>query len=237
MDAEAEEADLVRYRRAQALARDTLAAIADAIRPGATEASLLADCRRLMDERGATGYWWFDIPAVVLAEPRLQASMEGDVYQPSDTPLADDDMVTIDVAPEIESYWGDCARSFFLKEGVLVAPESAGLEQAEGMAAEAALHAHLMMVARPEMTFQELYVEVDRLVQELGFRNLDFLENYGHSIGRDLHARAFLDAECPARLDSVPLFTFEPHIARAGSHLAFKYEEVYLFQGSRLVLL
>ena len=231
------EVDLANYKRAQAMSRDSLAAIGAFIRPGATEASLLADCRRLMDERGATGYWWFHVPAVVLAGTRLRHSVEGDVYEPSETPIAEDDMVTIDVAPEIDGYWGDCARSFFLKDGVLVSPEAAGPEQSDGMAAEAALHAHLLSVAQPEMTFQDLYFEMDALVQTLGFRNLDFLGNYGHNIGRDVHARAFLDADCSVRLDSVPMFTFEPHIARAGSRLAFKYEEVYLFQGSRLTTL
>ena len=229
--------DIARYRQAQATARSSLAAIGAFIRPGATEASLLADCRRLMDERGATGYWWFDVPAVVLAGPRLRHSVEGDVYQPSKAPIADDDMVTIDVAPEIDGYWGDCARSFFLKDGALVSSDAAGPEHSDGMAAEAALHAHLLAVAQPEMTFRDLYFEVDALVQKLGFRNLDFLGNYGHDIGRDLHARAFLDGDCLIRLNSVPMFTFEPHIGRDGSRLAFKYEEIYLFENSRLTSL
>jgi Xaa-Pro aminopeptidase len=230
-------ADLAKYENAQAIARATLVAITDFIRPGATEASLLAECRRLMDARGATGYWWFGIPAVILAGPRLRDSMEGDVYQPSDTPLAADDMLTIDLAPEIGGYWGDCARSFFLKQGVLVTPDQAGAEQAEGMAAEAALHAHLLEVALPEMTFQDLHAEMDAKVRSLGFKNLDFLGNYGHNIGEDLHARAFMDAHCTLRLDSVPMFTFEPHIARDGSSLAFKYEEIYRFASGRLRVL
>lgn len=163
--------------------------------------------------------------------------MEGDVYQPSDTPLAADDMLTIDLAPEIRGYWGDCARSFFLKQGVLVTPDQAGAEQAEGMAAEAALHAHLLNVALPEMTFQDLHAEMDAKVRSLGFKNLDFLGNYGHNIGEDLHARAFMDAHCTLRLDSVPMFTFEPHIARDGSSLAFKYEEIYRFASGRLRVL
>ena len=231
------EADLALYAQAQALARDSLRAIADFIRPGATEASLLADCRRLMDARGATAYWWFGVPAVVLAGPRLRDSVEGDVFLPSDTPIAADDMVTIDVAPEIDGYWGDCARSFFMRDGTLVAPEDAGPEQAEGMAAEATLHANLLAVARPEMTFRDLHAEVDAKVKALGFENLDFLANYGHNIGLDLHARAFIDATCTVRLNDVPMFTFEPHIARPGSRLAFKYEEVYRFEEGRLTLL
>ena len=82
------EVDLARYEAAQALARDSLVAIAACIRPGATEASLMADCRRIMDAAGATGYWWFGVPAVILAGPRLRVSVEGDVFHPSTTPIA-----------------------------------------------------------------------------------------------------------------------------------------------------
>jgi Xaa-Pro aminopeptidase len=113
----------------------------------------------------------------------------------------------------------------------------AGPEQAEGVAAEATLHAHLLDFARPEMTFQELHAEMDAQVRSLGFENLDFLGNYGHNIGQDLHARAFMDARCRLRLDSVPMFTFEPHIAKPDSPLAYKYEEIYRFVGGRLRVL
>jgi Xaa-Pro aminopeptidase len=229
--------DIVKYEKIQAIARATLAAIQACIRPGATEASLLAECRHMMDAQGVTGYWWFGVAGVVLSGARLRASMEGDEYEPAHVPLLRNDMVTIDLSPEIDGYWGDCARSFFLKGGRLVMAAEAGPEQAEGVAAEATLHAHLLRFARPEMTFQELHAEMDAQVRSLGFENLDFLGNYGHNIGQDLHARAFIDACCRLRLDSVPMFTFEPHIARPGSPLAFKYEEIYRFVGGRLRVL
>jgi methionyl aminopeptidase len=226
-----------RYESAQAMARASLDDIAAYIQAGATEMSLMEDCRRIMEARGATGYWWFGVPAVILAGPRLRVSEEGDVYQPASIPITDSDMVTIDVAPEIDGIWGDCARSFFLKDGNLVSAEDAGPEQAEGMAAEATLHAHLLEAARPDMTFQQLHAVMAARLAELGFENLDFLGNFGHDIGDDLHGRAYMDADCTVRLDSVLMFTFEPHIARPGSALAFKYEEVYRFEDGRLRLL
>lgn len=229
--------ELARYEAAQALARESLAELAGHIRPGATEASLTETCRRIMDARGATGYWWFDMPCVVLAGPRLRVSEEGDVFRPAETPIGPDDMVTVDVAPEIDGIWGDCARSFFLKNGQLVPAEQAGTAQFEGMAAEAALHAYLLDVARPEMRFQELHGLIAARLTALGFENLDFLGNFGHNIGDDLHGRAYMDAACTVRLDSVPMFTFEPHIAKPGSPLAFKYEEIYRFENGRLRLL
>jgi Xaa-Pro aminopeptidase len=229
--------ELVTYRKAQAIARSVLEEIRPAIRPGVTEGQLLQRCRELMDARGATDYWWFGVPAVVLAGARLRDSMEGDEYQPGETPLSDNDMVTIDVAPEIHGHWGDCARSYFLKNGRLVAGADAGPEQLDGTAAEQVLHAHLLRVARPGMLFSELHAQIAQRMQALGYQNLDFLGNFGHSIGRDVHARAFIDANCKSPLGSVPLFTLEPHIARPGHALAFKYEEIYHFEGEQLQLL
>jgi Xaa-Pro aminopeptidase len=211
-----------------------LTAIESAIRPGATESSLAAACRDYMDERGATDYWWHGVPALVLSGARLRLSVEGDVYRPSDAPLGTDDMVTIDLSPEVNGYWGDAARSYFLKDGVLVSAKEAGAEQAEGVAVEAALHQRLLEVAYPEMTFRQLHAEIDAKLRELGFENLDFLNNYGHSIERDIDSRIFTDPRCTRRLDSVALFTFEPHIARPGSRYAFKYEEIYRFEAGRL---
>lgn len=223
------EADVDAHRRSQKLARETLAAIQSEIKPGATEASLVEACLRLMDAAGATGYWWHTTPAYVLAGEAVRLSVEGDVYKPRDVAIGVNGMVTIDLHPEIDGRWGDCARSYFLKDGALVTPEAAGVEQAEGMATEAALHALIRVVAQPQMTFRELHALVTEALLRRGYENLDFLGNFGHSIGTDVANRAFIDSECGEQLDSVPLLTFEPHIAKPDRPFAFKFEEIYLF--------
>ena len=111
----------------------------------------------------------------------------------------------------------------------MVTPEAAGYEEADGMATEAAVHALIQAKARPEMTFQKLHSLIERDIARRGYENLDSLGNFGHSIRAEVSNRAFLDANCSQRLDSAPLMTFEPHIAKPGRPLAFKYEEIYLF--------
>jgi Xaa-Pro aminopeptidase len=223
------DADLRAYRRAQDVARRTLVEIQSVIMASSTEATLASACQRLMDTAGATGYWWYTTPAYVLAGDNLRLSAEGDAYDARHEAIGADGMVTIDLHPEIDGRWGDCARSFFLREGELVTPLAAGNEEADGMETEAALHALIHAEARPDMTFQELHSRVDRELARRGYENLDFLGNFGHSIGADVASRAFIDANCNHRLDSTPLFTFEPHIAKPGRPLAFKYEEIYRF--------
>jgi len=114
-------------------------------------------------------------------------------------------MITIDIHPEVDGRWGDCARSYFLRGGRLVTPEAAGPEESDGMVTEAALHALIQMKARPEMTFQELHSLVEKDVSRRGDENPSFLGNFGHSIGADVTRRAFIDANCGQRRDSVPL--------------------------------
>jgi Xaa-Pro aminopeptidase len=223
------EADLHLHRRAQQIARNTLTEIQNAIGAGATEATLARVCRHLMDAAGVTGYWWYTTPAYVLAGDNLRLSVEGDAYVPRDEAIGTDGMVTIDLHPAIDGRWGDCARSFFLKDGELVTAEAAGDEEADGMVTEAALHALVQAEARPDMTFKQLHSIVAREVARCGYENLDFLGNFGHSIGVDVANRSFIDANCSRRLDSTPLITFEPHIAKPGRPSAFKYEEVYRF--------
>ncbi len=113
-------------------------------------------------------------------------------------------MITIDIHPEVDGRWGDCARSYFLRGGRLVTPEAAGPEESDGMVTEAALHALIQMKARPEMTFQELHSLVEKDVSRRGDENPSFLGNFGHSIGADVTRRAFIDANCGSGLPPLP---------------------------------
>jgi Xaa-Pro aminopeptidase len=146
-------------------------------------------------------------------------------------------MITIDVGPRIGDCLGDCARSYFLKEGILVTAEEAGSEQAAAMALERRLHAAFVARARPEMSFAEIHGEMDALVRAAGYENLDLLANYGHSLEKNVADFILMDANNERLLGSVDFFTFEPHIARPGSRFAAKLEEVYYFDDDSVRML
>jgi methionine aminopeptidase len=80
-------------------------------------------------------------------------------------------MITIDLHPEVDGHWGDCARTYFLRDGKVVTPEAAGYEEPDGMATEAALHALIQAKARPEMTFQELHSLIEQDIARRGYEN------------------------------------------------------------------
>lgn len=229
-------AQLDRYRPAQDIARAVLSDIETHIRPGASERSLHEACHALMLAHGATGFWG-NTPAIVLSGSRLRSSVFDSSYRPSDESFGQDGMITIDVGPRIDDRFGDSARTYFMQGGRLVTPEQAGEAEADGMRLEHRLHAELVRRARPNMSFAELFLQMDALVAEAGYENLDLLANYGHSLETDVADFLPLDHTNHRPLGSVSFFTFEPHIARPGSPLGFKLEEAYYVDGDRLAKL
>jgi Xaa-Pro aminopeptidase len=189
-----------------------------------------------MLKHGASGYWG-NTPAFVLAGDRLRDSVFDHRYVPADIPLGETEMITIDVGPRLGDGLGDCARSYFLKDGRLVTAEEAGPEQAEGIALEQRLHAAFFARVQPDMSFAQIHREMDALVREAGYENLDLLANYGHSLEPDVADFILMDATNDRLLGSVAFFTFEPHIARPGSRFAVKLEEVYYFDDARVRML
>jgi methionyl aminopeptidase len=222
-------AELETYKAAQDIARAVLADIARYIVPEATEQTLHQACHQLMLDHGASGYWG-NTPAFVLAGDRLRDSVFDHRYIPAKVRLGENEMITIDVGPRIGDCFGDCARSYFLRGGRLVAAEEAGAEQAAAMALERRLHQEFVARVKPDMTFAEIYAQMNALVREAGYENLDLLGNYGHSLAKQVSAFVLMDDKNLLPLSSVPYFTFEPHIARPGSHYAAKWEEVYYFE-------
>ena len=87
------------------------------------------------------------------------------------------------------------------------------------------------------MTFHELFVRMNAEIDELGFENLDFAKNLGHSIERHIDRRRCIEEGCSSALADVSLFTFEPHIRRKHGLWGFKHEDIYYFEGQRLRVL
>nr|WP_061509717.1 M24 family metallopeptidase [Gluconobacter thailandicus] len=124
---------------------------------------------------------------------------------------------------------GDSARTYFLREGGIVSAAEAGAEEAEAMDFEAYLHSVFIKTARPDMTFGDVHQKMAALVAESGYENLDLLDAYGHSIAASTEDFIIMEKGNERFLGSVNYFTFEPHIAKVGSSLAVKYEEIYYF--------
>ncbi len=229
--------ELAAYSAVQKIARDVLDEIAAFIRVGIIESQIVQKCVELLNDQGVISSWYHGCMALVLVGRRTVLSVSGAEYQPSEAAVQADDMVTVDLSPELDGYWGDCARSFVVQCGAVVGKSAADPELSAGMSAEDALHRKLMEIATPETTFCELFASLNAEIKAMEFENLDFLGNLGHTIEKHVDRRRYIDRNCSLKIADAPLFTFEPHIRRKHGRWGFKHEEIYRLDGSRLRML
>lgn len=216
------------YRTVQAKAKRVLAQLGDAIGPESSEASIATTAADWLCELGISDTWYYDCPALVLAGDRSCLSLSGRDYVPAVEPLGNNNLVTVDLSPCIGEIWGDCARSFAIENGDFVANPSQP-DFRRGLDTQARLHTEMKRFVTPETRINGLFEFANDMIASLGYVNLDFLGNVGHSIEKSREDRVYIDANNKRELDSIPLFTFEPHIREINGNWGFKHENIYFF--------
>ncbi len=216
------------HRAVQAIAKRVLADLGPTITPDDTEKSIASRATTMMARFGVTSTWYYECPAFVLLGSRSCLSVSGSSYVPATEPVGLSNLVTVDLSPLLNGAWGDCARSFVVENG-LYSNEPTLPEFKRGLDAERQLHRQLVSFATREMTFEHLFDFANAEINGLGYENLDFSCNVGHSIETARADRQFIEVGNSARLGDVKLFTFEPHIREKGGRWGFKHEDIYCF--------
>ncbi|MNO94785.1 Metallopeptidase family M24 [compost metagenome] len=212
----------------QAAAKSVLAQLVDHITPDSTEVSIARIAADMLTQLGYPDTWYYDCPAFVLLGSRSQASVSGRDYQPSEEAVGLQNLVTVDLSPRSGTLWGDCARSFYVEDGIC-RTLPLGDEFTRGYEAEQSLHNIMLRFARPETTFNDLYELANESIIDAGFENLDFLGNVGHSICEQRDQRLYIESGNNRRLGEVICFTFEPHIRLRAGKWGYKHENIYYF--------
>lgn len=220
----------------QQIAKTAMEATRAALRPGQTLAEVRRDCETRLLELGADSFWYWEIGAFVFAGSDTVRSVSGRDYETPDYVLGEQELLTLDLSPQRRGIWGDFARTLIIEDGVpLEDPlDSSNAEWRSGLLTEQRLHARLCELAVPSITFEELAGLMNQQITDLGYENLDFLGNLGHSIARQSSDRVYIEPGNGDRLDSVDLFTFEPHIRRPNGTFGYKREDIYCFDQGRL---
>ena len=220
------------YLYVQDIALRVLRDIKPFIKSGNNERGIVDVCTQLLERYGVDDCWYHGVPALVLVGERTTLSVPGTDYEPSDVEISDDDLVTIDLSPMVNGWWGDCARSYIVESGSVRAPEeSASLNY--GLYAERELHGLMREIATPEISMHELYSIINQAIEMMGYENLDFRGNLGHSIENHLDDRRYIESKNETILGNCNLFTFEPHIRRANDTWGFKMENIYYFENDK----
>ena len=223
--------DLMTYRGAQKIAKDTIQYIKGKINPGMTLKEVRLLCEEKMYELGADSFWYWNIGAFVFAGDETTVSVSGREYITSDRIIAEDDIITIDLSPQAGDIWGDYARTIIIEDGKVVWSDEdiVNPEWRAGIEMENKLHNRMMEIVSKEMTFEELYYQMNDYIRNEGYINLDFMGNLGHSIVRRKEDRIYIEKDNHTKLGDVRLFTFEPHISMEGSRFGYKKENIYYF--------
>lgn len=190
-----------------------------------------------MLELGADSFWYWDVGAFVFAGDETTVSVSGKQYVTSNRIIGYNDIITIDLSPQMKNIWGDYARTIVVENGKVV--DDIKLIQNEewrnGLQMEEKLHTELVSFVTTETTFEELYYYMNQIIVENGFINLDFMGNLGHSIVKEKSDRVYIEKGNIQKLSQVKLFTFEPHIAFPNSKYGYKKENIYYFDENRLM--
>ncbi len=219
------------YSDVQRIAKETIKYIKTQIRPGMP----LSEVRRLCEEKmfalGADSFWYWDIGAFVFAGDETTISVSGREYTTSDRVIGTDDIITIDLSPQVGDTWGDYARTVIIENAIVVGSDDdiRNDEWRSGVCMEKKLHKRMTEIVTPQMTFEELYYRMNEYISAEGYINLDFMGNLGHSIVRRKEDRIYIEKGNLAKLGDVSFFTFEPHISVNGSKYGYKRENIYYF--------
>ncbi|MCD9029188.1 aminopeptidase P family protein [Luteimonas sp. BDR2-5] len=222
----------IEHREIQTVAKAVLAQLAASIHPSDTERTLAERAVSLLAAHGITETWYYNCPALVLLGTRSCESLSGRDYQPDSEPVGDFNVITVDLSPMRGGLWGDCARTIPVENGRFTSQPQAA-EFKAGLEAQELLHQSMRSFVTPTTTFAELFAFSTAQIASLGFQNLDFRGNLGHSIAAERTKRCYIEVGNSQSLGSVRLFTFEPHIRQLNGTWGFKHEEIYYFGPDR----
>lgn len=231
--------ELETYKKSQNLARQTIKFLNSFIKEGVTEIQIKEAAEDFMIKKGCENFWYYEIGAFVFVGKRTTISISGRNYKPTDEKVYENDIVTVDLGPEIQGCWGDFARTIIIENGKTVPPEKTNIPEFKaGLNAQKQLHEKLKKFITLETTFEDIYLKFNQLIDELGYKNLDFKKTLGHSIEKNKDNRIYIESGEKTKIKNVNLFTFEPHIAkRPSGEYGFKHENIYSFKEEKIAAL
>lgn len=225
------------YFKIQSIAKETIEYAKKIIKPNLSLIKIREMCENIMLELGADSFWYYNVGALIFAGDETTKSVSGKEYITSDYIIKNDDIITIDLSPQIKNIWGDYARTIIMENGKVV-DEINQIQNAEwknGLLIEKELHSELLNFATSNTTFEELYYHMNDFIKKCGYINLDFNGNLGHSIVKNKNRRIYIEKGNKKKLSKVKYFTFEPHIALPNSNYGCKKENIYYFNNDKLI--
>jgi len=174
-------AEIERMRQAGRVVHQVLSRAREMARPGGTTAALNTEAERIIEEAGGEALFRgveakqakFPFPAALCTSVNEQV-VHG---IPSDEPLAEGDVVSVDCGVRLNGYCGDSATTIPIGR---VSPEVDRLLQVTAEALKIAVRQ-----IRPKRWWSDVAAEIQAHVESAGFSVVR--EFVGHGIGRQMH--------------------------------------------------
>lgn len=220
----------------QQIAKITMSFIKSQIKVGMNLQELRNIAENKMLSLGATSFWYYNIGAFIFSGEDTTLSISGRHYKTANKIIKENDIITVDLSPQVNKTWGDYARTIIIENGTVVndIESISNVEWKNGLIMEDILHKEFLSFATPEKTFEDVYFYINESIDKKGYENLDFLSNLGHSITTNKKDRVYIEKGNKMTLGSVKYFTFEPHMALKYSKYGFKKENIYNFKNFAL---
>ena len=191
------EGEIDAHRRAAAVVDRVVAHLTAVAAPGVTEAELATECaQRLRAEGGET----LPFDPLILTGPR-SALPHG---RAGTTPLAEGDLLIIDIGAAVEGYCADISRT------IVIGSEPDDRQREVFETVRAAQHAALD-VARAGHPAREVDAAARRLIADAGY-GANFIHRTGHGLGLEVHEPPYLTATSDEPLEPGMVVTVEPGI-------------------------
>ena len=223
----------------QNLNRKTMQYLINNISVGMSLKEIKDMCEKYMLENGADSFWYWNVGALIFSGDETTMSISGKRYKVANRIITNNDIITIDLSPQNNKYWGDFARTIIIENSKVINDINniQNQEWKNGLLMEKYLHERLIEIVTDDMTFEELYYIMNDIIKKKGFVNLDFLGNLGHSIVKNQEERIYIEKGNQTQLSKVNMFTFEPHISMPNSKYGYKREDIYYFKENKLIKL
>lgn len=223
----------------QNLNRTTMNYLIQNIKAGVLLKEVRELCETYMLNNGDGSLWYWNIDAFVFSGDETAVSVSGRQYETADKVIGENDIITVDLSPQNKNIRGDYTRTIVIQHGRTVdkTEDIKNKEWRMGLQMELFLHKKLIEIAESNMTFKELYYQINNIISDKGFINLDFMGNLGHSIVKDKINRVYIEKGDDRKLSEVEMFTFEPHISIPNSKFGYRREDIYYFENGKLLKL
>ncbi len=230
--------ELERYKKVQSIAKETIEFLKSFIKEGLSAKDIKDAAEKFMKGKGVNSFWYHNIGALVFVGEQTTISIPGREYEASDTKVQSEDLVTVDLGPEINGFRGDFARSFAIQDGrVVEVNQSESSEIIQGIEIVIKLHEIFKDLVKENTSFEEAYTQINSIIEDSGFENLDFKKNLGHTIVKNKNDRIYIEAGNKTKFKDINLFTFEPHIKKRKGKYGFKHENIYYFNQGKIQIL